>query len=354
MPQPKHQHWHVPCIMYPMQDSIAKNSLSVTYGLQIPRGGPFRWLGMKSYELTNHLGNVMATVSDRKIDSVWSSGLTTLYAPDIRSASDYYAYGWEKPGRTLNSENYRFGMNGQIKDYEITDGTYGAKFWEYDSRVGTRREPDPVLKPYLSPYMTFSNNPVWKVDPNGDDDYFNNKGDFLYSDKKVSRTIIILSNDRKIGTQLKDISFNSYTLYAAAKVFNHYLKEANTDQNKLPGKSVGVANVEEFKGGAPYKASFYNNGQVSGYSTGLMNANNGNFSVTLDQGKIDNLLNDGNNIVSSLYHEKYHIDHNEHLTGVSHSSHVKNFNNQKKHSSWKNTTTAYKKFINANIKRYSK
>lgn len=43
--------------------------------------------GLKQYELTNHLGNVMATISDKRI------GIYGNYQPDLVTAQDYYAFG---------------------------------------------------------------------------------------------------------------------------------------------------------------------------------------------------------------------------------------------------------------------
>jgi hypothetical protein len=57
--------------------------------------------GEKTYELSNHLGNVLAVVSDAEVDA----------APSVVSATDYYAFGQEMPGRTYASEDYRYGFN---------------------------------------------------------------------------------------------------------------------------------------------------------------------------------------------------------------------------------------------------
>ena len=55
-------------------------------------------LGKKQYELTNHLGNVLATISDRRLQH--SSNGTTIdyYDPDIITAQDYYDFGSLRPG----------------------------------------------------------------------------------------------------------------------------------------------------------------------------------------------------------------------------------------------------------------
>lgn len=57
------------------------------------------------------------------------------------------------------------------KDDEISgDGnSYTAEFWQYDPRLGRRWNVDPVVKHQESPYATFANNPIWLVDPLGND-----------------------------------------------------------------------------------------------------------------------------------------------------------------------------------------
>jgi RHS repeat-associated protein len=98
------------------------------------------------------------------------------------------------PGRSFNSDSYKYGFNGMEKDDEIsgTGNSYTAEFWQYDSRLGRRWNIDPVVKPNLSNYQTFSNNPIIFIDPLGDDDYYNRKGKYLGSigeDNGVMRVI---------------------------------------------------------------------------------------------------------------------------------------------------------------------
>jgi len=83
---------------------------------------------------------------------------------------------------TLGKGGYRFGFNGQEADFEITgDKThYTAEFWMYDSRIGRRRNVDPVVKPHESGYATFANNPIWFIDPLGDDTI--NSNQFIQGD----------------------------------------------------------------------------------------------------------------------------------------------------------------------------
>lgn len=127
--------------------------------------------GNKFFEVGNHLGNVLATVSDKKIP-VSSDGINIdSYEADFVSATDYYPFGMQMPGRSWNSGEYRYGFNGQEKSDEVKGegNSYTAQFWEYDARIGKRWNVDPEVKPYESPYATFANSPIWLNDPDGKD-----------------------------------------------------------------------------------------------------------------------------------------------------------------------------------------
>ena len=126
-----------------------------------------RDLGSKSFELANHLGNVLVTVSDKPIYKV--SSATIFFQPEVTSISDYYPFGAPIHGRGYSSDTYRFGYNTQEKDDEIAGpGNHNtATFWEYDGRLGRRWNLDPVVNPSILPYAVFNNNPIIFFDFNG-------------------------------------------------------------------------------------------------------------------------------------------------------------------------------------------
>jgi hypothetical protein len=117
------------------------------------------------------LGNVMATVSDRKIAHRNNSSMIDYYIADVISAQDYYPFGMIMPGRVLTSGNgYRFSFNTQEKADEIAgagDHTT-AMFWEYDTRLGRRWNLDPVYNASESRYSVNADNPIYYTDPFGD------------------------------------------------------------------------------------------------------------------------------------------------------------------------------------------
>ena len=131
--------------------------------------------GAKHYELSNHLGNVLAVISDHKIAvDATSDNLADYYLPDVLSMSDYYPFGSPMPGRMENAVEYRFGFNGQEADDEIygNGNSYTAEFWQYDARLGRRWNVDPKGRPWESHYASFANNPIIMIDPGGDSTVF--------------------------------------------------------------------------------------------------------------------------------------------------------------------------------------
>ncbi len=79
--------------MIPMLYCI--NAIGINYN-----NTPSSWyaLGNKQYELVDHRGNVMATVSDRRLQIDVNNALAGLTADPI-TAQDYYPFGMLMPGR---------------------------------------------------------------------------------------------------------------------------------------------------------------------------------------------------------------------------------------------------------------
>ncbi|MBK6545011.1 MAG: RHS repeat protein [Saprospiraceae bacterium] len=98
-----------------------------------------RYRGLMQYELTNHLGNVLATISDRKRLGrvpVGSYG-TGIYAHLI-TAGDYYPFGSPMPDRSYSTNKFRYGFNRQEKDSEIQGNgvSYAFEYRIHDARLG--------------------------------------------------------------------------------------------------------------------------------------------------------------------------------------------------------------------------
>ncbi|HVA98905.1 MAG TPA: hypothetical protein VNG53_08420, partial [Bacteroidia bacterium] len=130
--------------------------------------------GQKQYELTNHLGNVFVTLSDKKIpvDTISASpAIANYYLPLVITSQDYYPFGMLQPGRLFNSEKYKFGYNkGSEKDDEIygTGNAYTTKFRELDVQLDRWLSRDPNTNAFESPYVSTGDNPIMYNDANGD------------------------------------------------------------------------------------------------------------------------------------------------------------------------------------------
>ncbi|OQP68407.1 RHS repeat domain-containing protein [Niastella populi] len=130
--------------------------------------------GYKQYELTNHLGNVLATVSDRKFGvSSGGSSLIDHYDPHIVTAQDYYPFGMLSRVALPNSgKDYKFGFNGKMNDNDVKGGLgnqqdYGMRI--YDPRIGRFLSVDPLQRqfPDLTPYQFSGNTPIQAIDLDG-------------------------------------------------------------------------------------------------------------------------------------------------------------------------------------------
>lgn len=123
--------------------------------------------GMRNYELSDHIGNVLAVVSDRRNVAEGAA------VADVRSANNYYPFGMAMPGRSFGNDQYRYGFQGMETEDDLrgTNNSYTTEFRQYDPRVGKWLSVDPKADKYaeLSPYVAFLNDPVIVSDPLGDE-----------------------------------------------------------------------------------------------------------------------------------------------------------------------------------------
>jgi RHS repeat-associated protein len=150
---------------YPQTGTIVPLDNVAHYNTQ---GYSSREIFRKHYELSDHLGNVRAVISDAK----WSyNGIMT---PHIVSYTNYYPFGMAQPGRNWSSGGYRFGYNGVEKDDEIkgSGNSYNFEFRMHDPRVGRFLSLDPLMAKNTgnSPYLFAGNSPIWAIDYLGLDD----------------------------------------------------------------------------------------------------------------------------------------------------------------------------------------
>lgn len=123
-------------------------------------------LGLKQYEGSNHLGNVLTTFSDKKIP-VDNNGVIAYYNADVTSSTDYYPFGVTMKGRDFNSSTSRFGFNSMEKIEETETMDFGARLLDGDLGVWLALDPLMAKYPGMSPYCFVANSPLIFVDPDG-------------------------------------------------------------------------------------------------------------------------------------------------------------------------------------------
>ena len=161
---------------------VAKAPVYTRVGMGLPDSGNVLTFmrGYKLFELSNHLGNVLATISDKKYGVSLDGSLVDHYIPAVVSANDYYPFGSQMPGRdtTLGGKYYRYGFNGKENDNEVKgvgdQQDYGMRI--YDPRVGRFLSVDPVTGKYpeLTPYQFASNTPISATDLDGQEAWYGN------------------------------------------------------------------------------------------------------------------------------------------------------------------------------------
>ena len=120
----------------------------------------YQTFNLRKYELTNHLGNVMAVISD-KVNLYGHNNVLDSARATVMSASDYYPGGMLMPGRVFSSKSYRYKHQGQESDMEIygEGESYTYKYRMSDPRLVRFWSVDPLYKkyPFWSTYA-FSGN----------------------------------------------------------------------------------------------------------------------------------------------------------------------------------------------------
>ncbi len=219
--------------------------------------------GWKRYELTNHLGNVLSVITDRKlgVDSD-ANGAIDKYSPEIIAAQDYYPFGMQMPGREAPVTNsYRYGFNGKEEDDEVKgDGNsvdFGARM--DDPRVGRWLSVDPLQSKYpgISPYAYVANNPIHYIDPDGRLIILSGSKEEV---KKMANHLMVIAATEK-GRAYIDLLNNSTTVYRIQDA-GWFSDEQYEEQNKRTltydvDKGVSINDNSTRGDEAPYLTLFH-------------------------------------------------------------------------------------------------
>jgi RHS repeat-associated protein len=144
-------------------------------------------IGERTYELSNHLGNVLTVISDKPIpvDDA-NDGDIDWFLAEIRQSTDYSGFGVQLENRNLLltglSNVHRNRYQGSEADDEIKGegNSYSTYFRHLDPRLGRWMSIDPVVIPNQSPFCAMDNNPVFFNDQKGDSTFVSKLMDGKY------------------------------------------------------------------------------------------------------------------------------------------------------------------------------
>ncbi len=212
------------------------------FGYGLSKGSDI--FGAKRYELSNHLGNVLATISDRKWgvdDGIYnlSTGAKTSSTPDkitdyyistVLTYSDYDPFGTQQKGR-YGGEDYRYGFQAQEMDNEIKGQGYSLNY-EYrmhDPRIGRFFTVDPLAGdyPHNSVYAFSENTVINAVELEG-----------------LEKTVVI--HRRLFDPKLNTWNYGEVKMSYAAYLKSLGLKPSASAKAEWGPRGGGVLHVYEF------------------------------------------------------------------------------------------------------------
>jgi RHS repeat-associated protein len=305
-------------------------------------------VGAKNYELSNHLGNVLATIGDKTIFN------TDHYNGIVYSAQLYYPFGWEIPTLSYAAKKYRFGFNGKEDDREWHAQDYGFRL--YTPREGRFIGVDPITAEYpeLTPYQFASNSPIAGVDLDGLEFYFAPTGEFLGHYSKYNDNQIRVVRAEKVEQYrqyfLKKNSDNILLMYTPSISSFLYSSAPAVVQSKV-SQSIYKMNISNRNVNIKIDRS-----PPSGKGAHTENDNTFSLNVNIIINKMKEpqefLFDDYYNQVNIFVHEEEHAKEfsNKDFTYQNKLicyafKHMDIAKIQVKHSSFKNTTLNYKNYL---------
>ena len=223
------------------------------------------------------------------------------------------------------AEVWEFAFNGQVKDDEVAGAgnTNTALFWEYDTRSGRRWNLDPIKKAWQSDYSCFSGSPIWKFDPNGDDDFFNSRGEFV---KRTNKGTSIYIQTDKGNVKFSEMKTNNmHNRQIMANIASYYASKIGIS---------GIVGIANYPGKDQSK-------DKSDKILGFEGKNKGLY-INAKGGGINSILDDYNNLTSVLFHENIHKTKGHEKIDLTNIEHAKVYLDQIQDITFINTTSSFK------------
>lgn len=220
------------------------------------------------FYLKDHLGN----------NRVVASGDGT-----IEQVNHYYPYGGLM-GESTGGDHQRYKYNGKELDrmHGLDWYDYGARYMDGARGQFTTMDPLAEKNPDVTPYHFCHNNPINRIDPDGRDDLFDEKGNFVERTKTGDAVMVMCGGQYQNITEV-DFSNNQGTI---ENIGRHYLAKADKEDFNLTVSSIDA--------GVPPSAALANTEGTQ------------NYDIYLTNGYVNQTLGNCYNFECVAFHESTH------------------------------------------------
>ena len=218
------------------------------------------------------------TVSDYRGD------VRSVIAEDgrVEERNDYYPYGMAFYSPVASVQPWKHSGKEHESRLGIHWLDFGARRLDFAKGQWTTVDPLCEKTPWQSPYAYCGADPVNKIDPDGRDDYFNEKGEFVWRTETGSNVFVMCGNQYRNITEV-DFSDNYSVI---ENIGRHYLAKADKNDFILIACTSDDSN--------PAGGIFSNNEGTK------------NYNIYLTDGYVNKALGDCYNFECVTFHESTH------------------------------------------------
>ena len=242
------------------------------------------------YYEKDHLGSVRMVVNENGT---------------IEQVNHYYPFGGVYGDLSYNSELQRNKYVGKEFDhmYGLDWYDHGARMYDAARVVWDRIDNSGEKNSDISPYLYCHDNAINKFDPDGNDDYFSNSGQFLFSKGDSPNIYVANGNNGFVNFNTLDLRRKN-NLNTGVRIVGYYARKAGVKYNVNGGRGyVGISTLHRTDNQKDVLA------QTKGESIYLKMSN----------GKLNKEMYNIYNLINTIGHEELHKESDVPLNYLVHS-----------------------------------
>ena len=223
----------------------------------------------------------------------------------IEQVSHYYPFGGVYGDLSCNSELQRNKYVGKEFDhmYGLDWYDHGARMYDAARVVWDRIDNSGEKNSDISPYLYCHDNAINKFDPDGNDDYFSNSGQFLFSKGDSPNIYVANGNNGFVNFNTLDLRRKN-NLNTGVRIVGYYARKAGVKYNVNGGRGyVGISTLHRTDNQKDVLA------QTKGESIYLKMSN----------GKLNKEMYNIYNLINTIGHEELHKESDVTLNYLVHS-----------------------------------